>query len=446
MLKRVQVKNYRCLKYVDVELDNFNVLVGPNASGKSTLLDAIQFCSDFVKDGLEKAIAKRATSLQDLFFNREGDSFEILIEYEFPKIEFTHYIKDRYTSDKNAFLKLYERKNTPLSTDDEAKSKLSNADYNIIRYEISIKYNNKLNKNTINFERLLIAKPEWIKNNRHCEPPKINFSESGNVLVLFKKNDDRNFVSFSSNIGRNLSSHPKLTSDAFSTEMFLKSEFNVDEIFESVHFLFLKQLLVSDIKSLNLIGNVLKTSSQSGQGLSILPDGSNLPWVIDNLKTKHKKKFDEWLEHLQTSLPDLTDITVHENPETLSKFLQIHYNNVAVNSWLVSDGTMRLLALTLLAYIPDFRGILMIEEPENGIHPQALETIFQSLSSVYNAQVMLATHSPIIVGSAKSEQILCFSKDEDGGTKVVRGSDHPALKEWKGHIDVSTLFASGVLG
>ena len=39
MLRRIQALKYGCLRYVDVELDAFQVLVGPNGSGKSTLFD-----------------------------------------------------------------------------------------------------------------------------------------------------------------------------------------------------------------------------------------------------------------------------------------------------------------------------------------------------------------------------------------------------------------------
>ncbi len=81
-----------------------------------------------------------------------------------------------------------------------------------------------------------------------------------------------------------------------------------------------------------------------------------------------------------------------------------------VPSWMASDGTLRLLALTLPAYIGDFRGIYLIEEPENGIHPRAVETMFQSLSSVYDAQILMATHSPIILSLADPSTVLCFAK------------------------------------
>ena len=88
--------------------------------------------------------------------------------------------------------------------------------------------------------------------------------------------------------------------------------------------------------------------------------------------------------------------------------------------WTVSDGTLRLLALTFPAYITELQGIYLIEEPENGIHPKAVETVIQSLSSVYNAQILLATHSPVILGISNIEDVLCFAKTEEGATDIVK--------------------------
>ena len=99
----------------------------------------------------------------------------------------------------------------------------------------------------------------------------------------------------------------------------------------------------------------------------------------------------------------------------------------------------------LLAYLPNVKGVFLIEEPENGIHPRAVETVFQSLSSVYGAHVVLATHSPVILGIAKQQDVLCFARTLEGATDIVRGSEHPALRNWKGEVDLGTLFASGVL-
>ncbi|MDP2112799.1 MAG: ATP-binding protein, partial [Bacteroidota bacterium] len=72
--------------------------------------------------------------------------------------------------------------------------------------------------------------------------------------------------------------------------------------------------------------------------------------------------------------------------------------------------------------------------------------VFQSLSSVYDAQILLATHSPVILGIANLEDVLCFAKTKEGITDIVSGDKHPLLADWQGESNLSTLYASGVLG
>jgi predicted ATPase len=121
-------------------------------------------------------------------------------------------------------------------------------------------------------------------------------------------------------------------------------------------------------------------------------------------------------------------------------------NGARVPSWLASDGTLRLLTLTLPAYLDDMSGTFLIEEPENGIHPRAIETVLQSLSSIYHGQVLVATHSPVALNMLEPSDVLCFAKDASGATDIVSGDSHPALRDWrKGAPDLGVLFASGIL-
>ena len=112
----------------------------------------------------------------------------------------------------------------------------------------------------------------------------------------------------------------------------------------------------------------------------------------------------------------------------------------------ISDGTLRFLALTLLAYLPDPAGPYLIEEPENGIHPRNVETVFESLSSVHDAQVLLATHAPSVARLAGVERLLCLARDEARGVDVVAGRAHPRLGRWPDPVDPGMLLAAGVLG
>jgi len=86
MITRLTAKGFRCLREVDQPLRPFEILVGPNASGKSSFLEVIRFLSDAVDSGgLPAAIEKRVGSFQDLVWRREANLFEVAIEAKLPQ-------------------------------------------------------------------------------------------------------------------------------------------------------------------------------------------------------------------------------------------------------------------------------------------------------------------------------------------------------------------------
>lgn len=85
MIRHLQVLHYRAFKYIDVNLSNFHILIGPNASGKSTFLDAINLIKDILDDSPRMAVEKRASRFDELLWRQQGDKFEIAIELEIPE-------------------------------------------------------------------------------------------------------------------------------------------------------------------------------------------------------------------------------------------------------------------------------------------------------------------------------------------------------------------------
>ena len=84
VISSVDALNYRCLRYVARSLKPFQVLVGPNASGKTTFLDVIGFLSDVVSKGLDHALTDRAPDARDLLFRGCGTGLELAIEAAVP--------------------------------------------------------------------------------------------------------------------------------------------------------------------------------------------------------------------------------------------------------------------------------------------------------------------------------------------------------------------------
>ena len=84
MLTLIEALNYRCLKYVRQPLSPFHVLVGPNASGKTTFLDVVSLLGRLVSSGLKEALAERAPTFDDLLYLGKGNKFELAVEARIP--------------------------------------------------------------------------------------------------------------------------------------------------------------------------------------------------------------------------------------------------------------------------------------------------------------------------------------------------------------------------
>ena len=209
-----------------------------------------------------------------------------------------------------------------------------------------------------------------------------------------------------------------------------------------------KRILATGVHELFLDSRRLRqASSPNKRRTGFVPDGSNLPWAIQRLRETDFKRFSAWLDHIRTALQEVEDIRIVQREDDFHAYLMLRYTTgVEVPSWMAADGTLRLLALTLTSYLPDDGKVYLMEEPENGIHPMAIETVYQSLSSVYDSQILVTTHSPVLVSCAQLEEILCFAKNDTGATEIVLASQHPRLAGWRSSADSDLLFASEVLG
>ena len=90
MIRRIEALGYRCLRDVSQWLAPFQMLVGPNASGKSTFLDCVGFLGDLLDVGPVAAIlgnggsAPRAADPRHLCWMEERTRFEIALDLEVP--------------------------------------------------------------------------------------------------------------------------------------------------------------------------------------------------------------------------------------------------------------------------------------------------------------------------------------------------------------------------
>lgn len=423
MLTKIEALKYRALHYINQPLRPFQVLVGPNASGKSTFLDVIAFIADLInKPTIADAVFERAGDIRDLTWNRETEWLELAVEVNIPPD-----------------ILLRPGATTP---------------YRRLRYEVRIGVQEESSELAVLAETLWLAPPESESQANHIQPRL--FPSVPEVPDRITAAPDRRtptaWRKIVNKIERSGNDYFRAETTAWNNMFRLgprrSALANLPE--DENRFpaaTWFKRYISEGVQRIMLNSEAMRRPSSPQSPRSFLPDGSNLPWVIEDLKQKHPERLSLWVEHLRTALPDVRGIDTVERPEDRHRYLVLEYETgLRVPSWLVSDGTLRMMALTILAYLPDVKGIYLIEEPENGIHPRAVEAVFQSLSSVYEAQVLLATHSPVILSLTKPEQLLCFARTDAGETDIVPGDKHPRLVDWQGEVSLSTLYASGVLG
>ena len=419
MITLIEALNYRCLRYISRPLNPFHVLVGPNASGKTTFLDVVAFLQDIVSDGLNAALDKRTSNPQDLLFRRQGNRLELALEARIPK---------------------------------ELRLQTARPELDTARYEVSIGYDETERQFEFKAEKFLLKETgESVAEVRQLFPIPIRAPETlvtpkgkrGRKLVINKvPNGNDNFYSEAyAKPGKGWAPSFRL-----GTRRSALGNLPADERALPVATWF-REYLSNGVQRFVLNSLEIRQPSPPTRVTGFLPDGSNLPWVVDRLRQDDPHRCSDWIAHMRTALTDLKDIKTIERPEDLHRYMIYEYDGgLRVPSWLVSDGTLRLTALTLPAYLAELKGIYLIEEPENGIHPSAVTTAYQSLSSMYEAQILLATHSTVVLSAADIENVLCFAKDEGGATDIVLGSEHPMLRDWQGEADLGTLLAAGVLG
>jgi energy-coupling factor transporter ATP-binding protein EcfA2 len=422
MISRIEAFKYRCFDRLDISVGPFHVLAGANGSGKSTLLDILILLGDVLKRGVTAAFledtapvggAPRAQSLRELINCYRGDFFGFAIEAPLSNSIVTT---------------LVERlSGKAQSNENRWPSK--------VRYEVRFQIFNEVELQvTDEFLHLVpqsTKEPEsaWgIGGDRPRTWRTIIRRERGGPAAIKAEYERSSF---------DLRLEP---------EQLALANIPLDShLFPAA--VYFKQLLDGGLMRYEPNWASLRTACPPGQPKRIRMDAANLPWLVLWLKQDDPKRFKRWVQHVQQALPNVTAIEAIEREEDHHAYLKVEYQGeYSVTSSGLSDGTLRILALTILPYLEYAPRVIVLEEPENGIHPRAIQRVLESLTSMYDSQVWLSTHSPIVLAHTDLKQVIVMHIDETGSVQAIPGNKHPRLQDWQGGIDLGSLYAAGVLG
>jgi predicted ATPase len=179
--------------------------------------------------------------------------------------------------------------------------------------------------------------------------------------------------------------------------------------------------------------------------------GKGFPTFLHNLLGLRDGRFDEIESRFTEWFPAYRAISIDQKFLPGSQlqfrkkglFIRFHNRNGSVlPSEAVSDGAVLSLAYLTLAK-KSGHGILLIEEPENGVHHAALDRIvdvLKRISASSDTQVILTTHSPYLLDLVEPEQVKVFSKQQDGTVEARTMSDHQEVRDMTKHFMSGTIW------
>ncbi len=223
---------------------------------------------------------------------------------------------------------------------------------------------------------------------------------------------------------------------------------NDSDLYPEIHDLFVKYQAIRFYRDWTFGKNHPARSAQqlTLDHRELATDASNLGLVVNRLRNNPESKR-LLRQELRNVLADATDVDVQIG---LGQFqLMIEEGQRVIPAVRLSDGTLRYLWLLCVLLDPAPPPLIVIEEPELGLHPDAIQSLARLLKDASaRTQLVITTHSTLLVDACSKHPEDVLVVDMVDGASVVRRLDDPNLHEWLAQFggSLSSLWMSGKLG
>ena len=157
--------------------------------------------------------------------------------------------------------------------------------------------------------------------------------------------------------------------------------------------------------------------------------GLGLPAIYDVIINHNVEAFLKILADVRRLFPSVARlglINVSSSQKAIEVTLQ-DMRRIPANA--MSEGLLYYLAFAALPYLEP-ASVVLIEEPENGLHPARIAEVMSVLREVSKTtQVIIATHSPLVINEMKPEEVSVVTRPPEKGTQVVRIDKTPDFED-----------------
>ena len=387
-IKSVEINNYKSFNegcYINLQ-EGINLIVGKNDSGKSSLLNVLTF--DFIPENHISILSKPDINYQ---INKKTI---ITTKIVFTKEEITAFMIRN--SDKEIYFP------SPQGFGDR-DAKKRNIDLYFGKQEFNIEY-------VIENNRLISFNIDEFVN---------GFSTNSILLVR----------DFNNNIKADVRNNTGTVPNTLINLLF-------EELKSNIFYFHAERYNVG--------------ISKFGSDTKLKKDASNLPEVIDNLKSK-RVVLDNYIKHVSEVFPEIKDITIKNRGSSDVEIMlwpidpNISRDDLLINLNKSGSGIVQIMAILYVVLTSTDSKIIIIDEPQSFLHPGALKKLMNILNNYKQHQYILATHSHIIINSAKDASIISLEKEEyETKVKQIDKNNFSDIKKMLDNIGLSLSDLFGV--
>lgn len=197
----------------------------------------------------------------------------------------------------------------------------------------------------------------------------------------------------------------------------------------------------------------LKKTARLHDNVFLREDGSNLPAMLYYLQERHPLTV-RLIEKTVHSIAPFFEKFILKPDRLNGEYIQLEWQEVGhdryQNAHNLSDGTLRFIALTTLMLQPEPPKIIIIDEPELGLHPSAIEKLAGLVRKVSaKSQVILATQSIQLVNNFEPEDIIVVDRDREKRQSIFTRADeiqHIQLQDWLDEYGLGEIWFKGLIG
>lgn len=443
MLTRLKVSGFKNLVDVDVRFGPFTCIAGANGTGKSNLFDAIRFLSALSDRPLmDAALSVRGenTRTRDVrsIFHHVGNNYDNEMSFEVEMI-------------------------VPYEGVDDLGQQAT-ASITFLRYSLVIAYQGADDVTPLG--NLKLNKEELMRINLKEAPRHLQFHNS----TLWRKSalKGRRASPFISTDGMANSQVIKLHQDGRKGQTLSRLATNlprtvlsVSNAAESPTALLAKREMQS-WRLLQLEPSSLRKPDEFNAPGRLGTDGSHLPATLFRLAGQGKNGiiYGQVVNRLSELIEGIHEVVIERDERReLLTLMVTDRDKTRLPAQALSDGTLRFLALTILELDPESHGLICLEEPENGIHPERIPSMLRLLQDITTdvnekvgsdnplRQVIVNTHSPTVVAQVPDESLLVAElKEKVKGEQRFTSAHFSFLSNtWRAKGPDSNLISKGKL-